>query len=341
MKNIKNTISKLSILILTIACFSCTESEIMSKYHFNDVQEFRVQVEGQTIYADINENDITINWPQSIKKPETITPTIIVSDKAHVVPASRTEITFKDKVAFVVTAEDGTAKTYNLKIETLHPNLKIEEAETQITANYTYSYTILGEGFSKNPAENKAFLVSHDGTETPIKVTEVQTRNDNGYGDGLVLRMPKKADLPEGHYKVKVAFGRKSATTANAYFELKDLKLPMFSEIAENQIVEKNGVRCIVVKQNQEVFLKGENLDALQLNQMFVTYTNNSGAGTTSVNVRLVDNTTIAFSPTFWNTRNFAYQKAYVSFNKPDTWKTIKLYLYDTKGELVGVYFEQ
>ncbi len=341
MKNINKILSKLAILVLLISVFSCSENEVISKYHFNNIQEFKVEIEGQTIYAEIKDNNVVLNWPQSIEIPEKISPSIIASEKATVTPASGTEVNINEEVTFSITAENGVTKVYNLIINELHPNLKIEEVEEKTTANYSYIYTVYGEGFSKEPSKNKVFLVAADGKETPLKVVEVRTRNNNGYGDALVVRIPKQANLKEGNYKVKVSFGNKSYTTTNDYFNVKDLKLPVLAEISEDQIVTKDGVRCLVVKENEELFIKGENLNALKLQQMFVTYSNASGGGTTSINVRAVDDTTIAFSSTFWNTTNFAYQKAYVAFKQPDTWKTLNLYLHDTKGDFVGVYFEQ
>ncbi|MEN7546875.1 hypothetical protein AAG747_03070 [Rapidithrix thailandica] len=322
-------------LILLWIFTSCSTNEILRELPYGNINEFTVNLEDEIIYAEITETELIINWPYNIEIPTKIAPSIRISENATIQPASEEAIDPTQDIVYKVIAEDGSERSYSLKIDYLQPILKIEEIATPLEASFKHDYVISGEGLSKNKDQNKVFLVSEDGSkEYPLKIDEVYAYNDNGYADKIKVRMPKVEDVQAGKYKVKITLGNRSDVSDNVYFDLKDLKLPYIT-IPENMISEKEGVRCMVLDSWEQHVLNGDNLNTLNASQIFFLWKASNGQGTASSEISIVDENTIMFTKSPWADANKLYQKAYIEYQND-----VSVYLRDENGEFVGIYFE-
>ncbi|KAF5270451.1 hypothetical protein FQR65_LT17845 [Abscondita terminalis] len=88
------------------------------------IESFEVKdANGNTLSASIVNNEISLYWPPYQEEPTTLTPTIVVSDRANISPASGTAISIKtdEPAQYTVKAQDGTIKTYTLKLQINQP----------------------------------------------------------------------------------------------------------------------------------------------------------------------------------------------------------------------------
>lgn len=115
----KKVFSILSVLITFAIISSCSDDEDKALSSLNSITEFKISFSGvddKDVISKLGDN-ITISVPfkTSLKG---LKPTIKVSDKATVSPKSGVAIDFVDGVAkpFIVTAEDGSKKTYKVTI---------------------------------------------------------------------------------------------------------------------------------------------------------------------------------------------------------------------------------
>lgn len=327
-------------LILMMVLSSCSNDENSDGLPYNNINEFKVEHEGKQIYGKIEGATIELNWPYNAQLPATLKPSIVLSEKASVLPLSGAEIDPVKVTTYRVKAEDGSEKTYTLKINYLQPIINVEGVETPIEASFRHDYTIFGEGFSKNKNENKVSLVAEDGSkEYPLSIDEAQVLNDNGYADRLKIVMPKKEDMPAGSYKLKVVYGNRSVTTKKVYFNVKDLKLPYIT-IPESMISEIEGTRCIVLNSNEKHELKGENFEAFGgASQIFFTWRTPTSQGSDSSELTVVNSNSIQFEKSDWVDANKLYQRAYIDYRGEKNVR-ISVYLRDNTGNLVGVYFK-
>ncbi len=90
------------------------------------IKSFTVQehADQQPIQAAIVNDTIKILWVSYHERPETITPEILLADKAVVTPASRSTIPFETGVMYTVTSEAGTEKSYTLQVDFRQPEPK-------------------------------------------------------------------------------------------------------------------------------------------------------------------------------------------------------------------------
>ncbi len=100
------------LFMLLFTFFSACESEKLSAK--KGISKFTIL----NIVADINYSDNTINiiLPEGTD-PTKLSPTIIISEKATINPASNTEQDFTKPVTYTVTAEDNSSQQYVVTVE--------------------------------------------------------------------------------------------------------------------------------------------------------------------------------------------------------------------------------
>ncbi len=159
------------ILMVAVTLFACskdeepTKSSLASiddlKIEFKDVDVKAVQMEG------LGTENITVSVPFGTDLKAMVT--VKVSEKATVVPASKTEVTFVDGKAqdFVVTAEDGTVKTYKVTV-----NVRGEVGSGTKLKKITKEDGLYGSTTTYDFTYNEANLVSGYTQTEPEKVTE-------------------------------------------------------------------------------------------------------------------------------------------------------------------------
>lgn len=110
------------ILFITYSC-----SDEYLDYPFNDIEKFDLSdAEGNTLKATVTSDSILVYWPPFQPVPESIVPSISVSENAKVSPASGTEVAFSEETVYTVTAQDGSTRTYTLKPITKRPATTLE-----------------------------------------------------------------------------------------------------------------------------------------------------------------------------------------------------------------------
>lgn len=115
-------IKLLAIFIFAITCWSCKTE--YPNLPYNDIESFSIQDgSGNTLSASIVDDQIILYWPPLIEQPESITPTIKVSELATVTPASGTSVQLQsDKpITYTVRAQDGSSKNYTLTFKYNQP----------------------------------------------------------------------------------------------------------------------------------------------------------------------------------------------------------------------------
>ncbi|GGX11911.1 DUF5018 domain-containing protein [Aquimarina muelleri] len=104
----------LLILILTNSCKKDDDVQILSANNF--ITSFKLTSGGFTKNFEIKENKIEGSLPYTVDEMD-ISLEIVISDQATISPDPRTITTIKDPIDFVVTAEDGTKKSYTVEIK--------------------------------------------------------------------------------------------------------------------------------------------------------------------------------------------------------------------------------
>jgi hypothetical protein len=95
---------------------SCKKDKEYTKYPYNNIERFALKgYANDTIKGVIIKDTVFVYWDASAKLPESITPSIIVSERATISPASGTAVSPASSPVYTVTAEDGTTRKYQLK----------------------------------------------------------------------------------------------------------------------------------------------------------------------------------------------------------------------------------
>jgi hypothetical protein len=239
------------LLLLTILSpylLSCSKEYV--DFPYNDIESFEIKdAKGNALTASIVNNEIILYWPPYQDEPTTLTPTITVSERANISPTSGTAITIDSgkPVEYKVTAQDGSAKSYKLKLIVNQP---IISASPNVAESI---YPIGQEGSTLTlrtqhiiPEESKTsvFLIDSSNKETRLSIIRLMQ-------NGITVQMP--ATLERGHYQIKVISGQRSVTTNKFEVVAPPLYLVMDSAIPAQQA--KRGDK-ITMSYHAEWFLK-------------------------------------------------------------------------------------
>ncbi len=155
---------KLLVLLIASVLFSCSndaesgpnvddpQTELSSE---KDLISFTIDMEGEIHEAEIKNDSIVAVLPSSANL-ESLTPEIVISDKAKVNPASGVSQNFTNVITYTVTAEDSSAKSYKAYITKMN-------SENSIV---TFSFTNLANGqasfkrINENPSDIDTLLYS-------------------------------------------------------------------------------------------------------------------------------------------------------------------------------------
>lgn len=192
---------------LLLAGSGCTKTEVVAPPAAaqNRILEYKiVNVQGDPVYGAVNDTDSSITLHLPFYKQLTILePEITLSEGATVKPATGTLIEDVPEVLrngrdikYTVTGKDGTVKTYTLKLAVQQPAMVVQELSTDAAtpAEFTiemapqvvssFSFNIIGEGFSENLDLMKVMLVDAAGKEIPgvLDLSITNTNNLNSIG---------------------------------------------------------------------------------------------------------------------------------------------------------------
>ena len=202
--------------VLTLFLYTACEDD-EGPYPFNSIEVFSIMdTEGNTIEAVIRDQMITIQWPPFQEIPETITPDIIVSERATISPASGETVAFGNETVYTVTAEDGSTQTYTLDrvINAPRPTLLYANGDPRVPYWGELSITleqpavnealgVIGEHYPTDPEEFDLFLVDRDtGTEYLIPDESLSINSLTFIRVALLLGNP--AGIEPGWYYPKL-----------------------------------------------------------------------------------------------------------------------------------------
>lgn len=207
------------LLIAGICLQSCSKTEYdYLKRPYNEIKQFSITGStGETTKCLISGDSITVYWNPDVTLPATISPNIVIDDKAKISPASGTPVPFNKSTVYTVTAENGEVKTYKLNPLLKLPVPSISSVQGPITwLNYS-QLSIFGEYFLANtqPSEIKAYLQRvSDGFEFPL---ELVTNKITNYS--IVANLPQfSAELDTGLHKLYIKTGTRVAKGADVRF---------------------------------------------------------------------------------------------------------------------------
>lgn len=200
----------LAIFMLALTCWSC-KTEYPS-LPYNDIESFSIQdADGKTLSASIVNDQIILYWPPLVEQPESITPTIKISELATITPASGTAIQLQsDKpITYTVRAQDGSSKNYTLVFQYNQPLIqaKMNLAEGKYYLSYpkNENFVVRGENILPDEAQTKGYLVDKDGKETLLSFSQPPT--------SFIAQFNTPEDLRPGIYHIKLISGRYTVLT--------------------------------------------------------------------------------------------------------------------------------
>src|SRR5882757_4253790 len=191
---------KLCYLLFALLFFTACKKEYPA-YPYHTITAFQVMdSNGATLSASIDSNTIIIYWPPLQAVPDSITPTISVSDRAVIEPASGVKVPFKEGFTYTVKAQDGSVQTFILKPAVNQPPVQVSDIYPRSVPYGTdISYRITGQYFISDTAKTAVYLVAaKDGQQTRA-IIQLPMNSSQFYFT---------ANLPDtGTYSVKLVTG--------------------------------------------------------------------------------------------------------------------------------------
>ncbi len=190
------------ILMIVGTLFACSKDDEPVKSSLASIDDFKIEfkdVDAKAVQTEgLGTENITVSVPFGTDLKAKVT--VKVSEKATIVPVSGTEITFVDGKSqdFVVTAEDGTAKTYKVTVNVrgeVGSGTKLKKLMQDgggifptVTYDFTYNDANLVSGYTETEGEKASvYVLKYDSKNQVIekenttdKVVVKYTYNDKG-----------------------------------------------------------------------------------------------------------------------------------------------------------------
>lgn len=166
-----------------------------------DIINFTIKdAQGQSLKAVIENKEIVLYWPPEQAVPETVTPVINLSDGASVQPASGTAVPFKNGTSFTVTAKNGNAVTYKIKVNVNEvmpyiSNFGVLKYKDKVFLRKGGIYSIQGDYFSPVAGEVKISLIANDNSENAVEIVYQSALSINFNVDKIALGKYKRIKL--------------------------------------------------------------------------------------------------------------------------------------------------
>lgn len=190
-----NNLKRVFLFTLMSVILICCKKEY-ANYPYADLLQFTIKdANGGDLKAVIKGEDIILYWPPMQQLPDSISPSITVSDRATILPASGKKVAFKDGVSYSITAQDGTVKKYKVKlaINQIKPTIAISN-----TASVGTSFSIGGDSFIPDTINTRIFLIDGKGKEMKMNnIFSIDPLN-------IWVYLP---ELEAGNYRVKMVTG--------------------------------------------------------------------------------------------------------------------------------------
>ena len=166
------------LLLLLLGIFTGCKKDY-TKYPFKEIISFNIKdANGELLKAQVTNGEIVINWPVQQVVPESVSPQIIVGERANISPASGTPVKLENGTIYTVTAEDGSTTTYKIKL--LQKNIppfisftNLRNGNSKYFALKGAGLTITGDYFNPDIEKTKVFFIDANNVETRATVTRV------------------------------------------------------------------------------------------------------------------------------------------------------------------------
>ncbi|WP_119078858.1 hypothetical protein [Chitinophaga alhagiae] len=197
----------LCLLAMTVACKKETET---APFPYNSIQSFSIETTAaETINGAISGDSIIVYWPSYIPMPATVTPAITISENAEVTPAPGTAVDFKTGTSFTVKAQNGSAKTYFLKVAVNQPPIIVRNINLSTTKGGTIEVST-DNGIlylARDAALTKFYIIDSSGREKDLSLSF----STNPYkGNIMEIKVPDTDDVKQGAYRIKITSGTQS-----------------------------------------------------------------------------------------------------------------------------------
>ncbi|WP_157836805.1 hypothetical protein [Sphingobacterium deserti] len=198
----------MSILALAQSC----KTEYVD-FPYNEIESFSIEdPAGNPLHASIVGDKIMVYWPPLVEQPETVTPTIAISERASIQPASGTPVSIasNEPINYTVTAQDGTKKTYTLVFNYNQPILIANITDQQyVTGDIDYTYAffrVSGQNIITDSLQTVAYLVDKDGMERKLNLATIKSTM-------ITFSRSKATDPAPGLYRIKLVSGKYTVLT--------------------------------------------------------------------------------------------------------------------------------
>jgi len=205
--------------VVTAIFSSCTKTEYdHQKQPYNDIKVFTITGSyGAPVKGLVKDDTIMVYWNPDVALPATISPEIVISDKAVISPASGTAVAFKDTTTYTVIAEDGSLKKYHLEIALNVPTPVLKSANNPAVWLSTTQLTISGEYFLANTDTSQISVYMQrvsDGIEIPLTLVKSRISNYT-----IVANLPPfSAEQDTGIHRLYVKAGYRIAQSIDVRF---------------------------------------------------------------------------------------------------------------------------
>lgn len=204
-----NQIKNLLIIFSFLIIASCdnTDDPPPAKSSEKKITSFKFSGLAPEVTATINETAHTISAIVPAGTDVTaLVPTIAVSEKATVSPASATAQNFSSSVTYTVTAEDNTTQAYQVTVtveepEESGPAFTMDPYEGSLTIERGDVIYIYGTGFGSADDNSAVFINQADQSEI---------QGDLSGSTDTQLTVWTKSDFALGEYKLRVSIGEES-----------------------------------------------------------------------------------------------------------------------------------
>lgn len=201
-------ISYLLVTVLLTLTYSCKKE--YQDFPYNEIEKFSIKdALGAELKATIHSTDIIIYWPPFQEQPDSIQPQISVSDRAVVTPLSNVKIPMKEGFSYEVKAQDGSTKTFTLKIANNQPLPYFEHAGTYAL---DYILSVSGDYFIPDAAKTSIFLIDKNKKETQLNINSITNST-------IQAKVPMVLSHDTSHYQIKITTGKRTLTKGPVYID--------------------------------------------------------------------------------------------------------------------------
>ncbi|GGH70543.1 hypothetical protein HNQ91_003041 [Filimonas zeae] len=238
--------------IFMLASASCKKE--YTAFPYVQIERFVVEDSaGNALKASIINNEIIVYWPPFQSTPDSVTPVIVVSERASITPASGTKVPFNPGTLYTVKAEDGSTQTFRLKPAINQPpltNLRMAGSSYRINT----IVGLFGEFIVPDTSVTRLYLINKDNREIPLPVSQITKINT-----ALVyVNIPVSNTIDTGTYQLKLINNNRTGIAGPFRLLPPSLIVTDFTFPQNGSTVKKGNVFTLQVAGSSEKYYSGK-----------------------------------------------------------------------------------